>query len=144
MKQEFSTSWLSSRQPRKQRKYMHNAPLHARHKFLSVHLSKDLRKKYGKRNISVRKGDEVLVMRGSSRKKKAKVVSVNYRTLKISLEGLQRTKKDGSKVFMLFSPRNLQIQSLDLSDRKRLTHKNESSSESKGEKNASDKKGSNN
>lgn len=144
MKQEFSSSWISSIQPRKQRKYRANAPLHTKHKFLSVHLSKDLRKKYGKRSIPIRKGDEVLVMRGSSHKKKAKVASVNHKTLKISLEGIQRTKRDGSKVFIPFSPRSLQIQTLDLSDKYRLPLKQEIVSDSKGEKNASDKKRSSN
>ena len=79
MKQEFSSSWTGSSQPRKQRKFVYNAPLHTRHKFLSAHLSKELRQKYGKRNLPLRKGDEVLVMRGFFRKKKAKVSLVNLK-----------------------------------------------------------------
>ncbi|MDP1695357.1 MAG: 50S ribosomal protein L24 [archaeon] len=120
MKSEFSTSWLASVQPRKQHKYTHNAPLHIRHTFLSANLSKELRKKYGKRNLPLRKGDEVLVMRGSSRKKKAKVVSINLKRTKVALEGIQRTKKEGSKVNIFFHPSVLQIQSLSLDDKKRL------------------------
>ncbi len=119
MKQEFSTSWKASKQPRKQRKYFYNAHLHTKHKFLSAHLSKELRKKYGKRSIPIRKGDEVLVMRGSFKKKKAKVLSVNLKKCKLILEGIQRTKRDGTKVAVPFEPSNLQIQALNLDDKKR-------------------------
>ena len=79
-----------------------------------------MRKKYGKRNLPLRKGDEVLVMRGSSRKKKAKVVSINLKRCIVALEGLQRTKKDGSKVNIFFHPSSLQVQSLNLDDKHRL------------------------
>ena len=120
MKQEFSTSWLSSTQPRKQRKFRINAPLHIRHKFLSANLSKDLRKKYAKRNLPLRKGDEVLIMRGAFKKKKAKVTSVDLKNSRIVIEGMQRSKKDGSKVNVFFHPSVLQIQSLNLDDKQRV------------------------
>ncbi len=120
MKQEFSTKWESSTQPRKQRKFMANAPLHIRHRFLSANLSKDLRKKYGKRNLPLRKGDEVLIMRGAFRKKKAKVASVDLKNSRVALEGIQRTKKEGSKVNVFFHPSVLQLQTLNLDDKMRL------------------------
>ena len=120
MKKEFSTSWISSRQPRKQRKYNANAPLHLRHKFLSAHLSKILREKYNKRSLPLRKGDEVLVMRGAFKKKKAKVSSLNYKRIKIALEGIQRTKKDGTKVNVYFHPSVLQIMEINLEDKERI------------------------
>src|SRR3989344_1567287 len=117
MKLNFSTAWQSSTQPRKQRKFVFNAPLHKRHKFLSAHLSKDLRQKYGKRNLPLRKGDEVLVMRGFFKKKKAKVSNVDLKNALVTLEGLQRAKKDGSKVNIWFRPSNLQIIILELTDK---------------------------
>ncbi len=120
MKSFFSTSWLSSTQVRKQRKYRYNAPLHIRHKFLSAQLSKELRKKYGKRSLPLRKGDEVLVMRGQFKKKKAKVVSLDLANTKITLEGLQHTKRDGTKVAVPLHPRAVQIQTLVLEDKKRI------------------------
>ena len=67
MKKEFSTMWNRSRQRRKQRKYLANAPLHIKRKMLGVNLSKELRKKYKKRNIVIRKGDIVKVIRGKFR-----------------------------------------------------------------------------
>lgn len=134
MKSKFSPSWKSSTQPRKQRKYRHNAPKHIKHKFLSSHLSKELRKKHGKRSMPLRKGDEVLVMRGSFRKKKAKVSLVNSRKLKVALEGIQRAKKEGTKVNVYFAPRALQIISLNLDDKERIAVFNRIS---KDKKNAS-------
>ena len=120
MKQKFSTHWVSSTQPRKQRKFLANAPLHIKHKFLSANLSKDLRKKYAKRNLPLRKGDEVLIMRGAFKKKKAKLTSVDLKKTRVTLEGIQRTKKDGSKVNVFFHPSVLQIQVLNLDDKQRV------------------------
>ena len=120
MKSHFSSHWISSVQPRKQHKYVANAPLHTKHKFLSANLSKTLREKYGKRNLPLRKGDEVLVMRGSFTKTKAKVGSVDLKRTRIVLESIQRTKKDGSKVNVFFHPSVLQIQTLNIDDKMRL------------------------
>lgn len=66
------------------------------------------------------KGDEVLVMRGSFKKKKAKISSVSLSRCKVFLEGLQRTKRDGTKVAIPFHPSNLQIQTIVLEDKKRI------------------------
>ncbi len=117
MRQEFSTSWVGSKQVRKQRKYVHNAPLHVKHTFLSAHLAKDLRKQHGKRNMSVRKGDEVLIMRGSFAGKKAKIASVDVKSVRVTLENITRQKKDGTKLGVVFHPSNLQIVSLNMEDR---------------------------
>lgn len=124
MKKKFSTSWIASKQTRKQRKYRANAPLHTKHKFLNAPLSKSLKEKHGKRNIPLRKGDEVLVMRGSFKKKKAKITNVDLKRTRVELENIQRTKKDGSKVSVFFSPSKLQIQTLNLDDRKRISSLN--------------------
>lgn len=149
MKSKFSTAWLSSSQPRKQRKYQYNAPLHIKHKFLNAHLSKPLREKYGKRSLPLKKGDEVLVMRGSFVKKKAKISSIQAKRTRVILEGIQRSKKDGTKVNVFFHPSSLQIQTLNLEDKKRfaILEKNkpkESNIKAKEKKNALEKTGSNN
>jgi large subunit ribosomal protein L24 len=123
MKQEFSTSWADSVQVRKQRKYRFNAPLHVRQKFMGTHLSKDLRIKHGIRNISVRKGDEVLVMRGSFAKKKGKVLEVDLKKTRVTVEGITRTKRDGSKIPVFFRPHAIQITALNTDDKKRLSVK---------------------
>ena len=55
MKKTHSTKWKASKQPRKQRKYRFNAPLHISGKFLSTHLSPELREVYKRRSIRVKK-----------------------------------------------------------------------------------------
>jgi len=121
MKRQFSTHWISSSQVRKQRKFRFNAPLHIKHKFLSANLSQALKEKYDKRALPLRKGDEVLVMRGNFKKRKAKISSVDLKNSKAALEGIQRSKKDGTKVNVFFSPSKLQIQTLSLEDKERLS-----------------------
>ena len=83
MKQEWSSKWVSSSQPRKQRKFRFKAPLHVRHKFLSAHLSKDLRRETGRRSLPVRKGDEVLVMRGGPRGLRGVVERIDLKKLRV-------------------------------------------------------------
>lgn len=109
MKKTFSKKWKASSQTRKQRKYRFNAPLHIKHKFLSANLSKELRKKLGIRNIEVRKGDSVKIMRGEFKKKTGKIASVDIKRTRVAIEGIQRKKKDGTKVNVYFHPSNLQI-----------------------------------
>ena len=138
MKRKFSTSWKSSKQPRKQRKYVANAPLHLKRKLLSVNLAKDLRSKYGKKNISVRKGDTVRVMRGKFKGKKGKVNEVKTKMEKIYVEGVQIKKRDGSTVNVPLKASNLQIIELHIEDRKRMK-KVEGEKSEKGKKIASPK-----
>ena len=121
MKTKWSKDWNSSIRPGKQRKYRYNAPLHIKQTFLHVHLSPELRKKYSIRNIGVRKGDTVSIVRGQHRKKKGKVQRVHLRRQKVFMEGLEQTRKDGAKSFIAFEPSNLMITELDLGDKKRKT-----------------------
>ena len=119
MKKDFAHQWKSSKKIRKQRKYRYKAPLHVRHKFISSNLSKDLRKKYNIRSLFLRKGDSIKVMRGEFKDKKGKIGEVDTRNLRVYIEGIQKNKKDGTKVSIPFQPSNLQITDLNLEDKKR-------------------------
>jgi len=123
MKQKFSKSWKSSKQPRKQRKYLANAPIHIKRKILSVNLSKDLRKKHERRNIVVRKGDKVKIMRGKFKGKQGKVLDVKTKLNAVYVEGIQIKKRDGSKANVRLQPSNLQITELNLDDKRRIKAK---------------------
>jgi large subunit ribosomal protein L24 len=127
MKKEFSKQWKGSSQPRKQRKYLANAPIHIKRKFLSINLSKDLRKKQETRNIEVRVGDKVKVMRGKFKKKEGKVTKILTKLGKIYIERIQIDKKDGSKVDVPFRASNLQIIELNMDDKKRFSNNKETS-----------------
>ena len=119
MKNKFSKHWKASTQPRKQRKYVANAPLHIKRKLLSVNLSKELRNKHKVRNIEVRKGDTVKIMRGKFKKKTGKIIEVNVKISKVKVEGIQVKKQDGSKANIKMQPSNLQIIELNMEDQKR-------------------------
>ena len=120
MKKEFSKSWKASKQPRKQRKYIKKSPLHLRNKLVSAHLSKDLMKKYLIRNIPLRKGDKVSIMRGKFKKTTGTVTDVNLKKLRIFVSGAEIVKKDGSKSPIPLHPSKLMITELVSDDKRRF------------------------
>ena len=120
MKRKFSNSWKASVQPRKQRKYIANAPLKKKQKAMSSSLSTVLRKKYARKSFPIRVGDSVKIMRGEFKGKTGKVSNKNVSKGKITVEGIQNTKKDGTKINVLFDTSNVQINELNLDDKKRL------------------------
>ncbi len=117
---KWSSKWKASKQPRKQRKYRYMAPLHIKHKLVSAHLSKELRLRYGKRALPLRKGDEVQIMVGKFKGHKGKVERIDLKSEKVYVEGAKVKKADGSEVMVAVEPSNLKIISLDLSDKMRL------------------------
>ncbi len=119
MKTKFSRAWIKSKQPRKQRKYRSNAPLHVKQKFMHVHLSKELRKKYNKRSIALRKGDSVKVMRGQFKNKTGKVDEVSVKKTQVYVNGIEFTKRDGTKFRYSLQPSNLMITELNMDDKLR-------------------------
>ncbi|MDD5502081.1 MAG: 50S ribosomal protein L24 [Candidatus Thermoplasmatota archaeon] len=110
---------MVSIQARKQRKARANAPLHERRKAIASHLSKELREKYNRRAITVRKGDTVKVIRGSFKGHTDKVSDVDTKAYKIYIEGLTLSKSDGKKVARPVDPSNVILTKLDLSDKYR-------------------------
>jgi large subunit ribosomal protein L24 len=116
---KFSRTWVSSIQPRKQRKYRSNAPLHIKQKMLSANLSKELRGKYTKRSIQIKTGDKVKVQRGQHKGKEGKVERVNLKKERVYVTGVEYVKKDGSKQLVALNASNLTITSLILDDKKR-------------------------
>ena len=122
-KKLFSTNWKRSTQPRKQRKYRYNAPLHVRQKLVHVHLSKDLRQKHGTRAMQVRKGDKVKVLRGKFKKQEGKVERVELKRERVFVTGMDYTKKNGTKILVPLKPSNLMIVVLDMTDKRRTAGK---------------------
>ena len=118
-KVSFSTTWKSSTQPRKQRKYRYNSPLHVKQKLVHTTLSKDLRKKHGLRNTQVKTGDKVKILRGKFKGKEGKVERVSLKYEKVFVTGIENVKKDGNKVMVPLVPSNLMIVDLKLDDKKR-------------------------
>ncbi len=120
MKTRFSTAWKGSSQPRKQRKYRVNAPLHIQGTFLSAPLIKDLRVKHGVRTIRVRVGDKVRVLRGQFKGREGKVERVSLKESTLIINKVEQTKRDGNtKVPYPVHASNVAIVELDLTDKRR-------------------------
>lgn len=116
---EFSNMWKSSKSPKKQIKYRINAPLHIKQKFMHSHLSKDLMRKYDKRNVGLRNGDKVKIMRGKFRKHEGKVEKIDVKKTRVFVNGVEIAKKDGTKKMIALHPSNLLITELNLEDKLR-------------------------
>ena len=108
-----------SKQPRKQRKFRYQAPLHIRHKLMSVNLSPELREEYERRSLPIRKGDTVKVLRGDFRDHEGKVEGVDLKRYRVMIEGLNVQKPDGNQVYHPVHPSNLMIIEMDLDDEER-------------------------
>ena len=117
MKKKFSVSWKSSRKQSKQRKYRFNAPLHLKQKLAGSHLSKELRNKYKKRSIALKKGDKVKVIHGNFKKHEGKVERVELGRTRAFVSGIEYTKKDGTKKMIALNPSNLMVVELNLDDK---------------------------
>jgi len=87
-----------TKRPSKQRKKIYQADNFKRHKLISVRLSKDLQKKYHVNRMPVRSGDTVYVTRGDFIGTEGKVLSVNYKRQRLSIDGIAREKADKSKI----------------------------------------------
>ena len=119
MKKKFSKLWKASKKASKQRKYRKNAPLHIKGRFMHAHLSKELRDKYKRRSIRLRKGDTVKILRGSYKKRSGKIEKVDLKRLKIFVSGIEVTKSDGTKKPVPIEPSNVMITELYLEDKER-------------------------
>lgn len=107
-------------QKRKQRKRLYETPLHQRKKVVSVMLSKELKEKHKKRNVSIRKGDKVKVLRGNFKGHEEEVTKVNLIDYKIYVKGVINKKASGEEVERPVHPSNLMITQLNLEDVKRI------------------------
>jgi large subunit ribosomal protein L24 len=110
----------TSSNPSKQRKFLYTAPLHIRRSMIAGHLSKELRQKYGRRSFTLRKGDEVEVMRGKFKKKTGRVSRINTKKYKVYIDGVMVKKTDGTERQAPVYPSNLKITKLDVTDKRRL------------------------
>ena len=106
-----------SKQPRKQRLALLQAPLHTRQKLMTAPLSKELREKYGVKRLPVRKGDKVRIVRGDFKGHEGKVVKVDLKRLRIYVEGVTVKRQDGTPRFVPIHPSKVVIIDLDLSDK---------------------------
>ncbi|MEM0287716.1 MAG: 50S ribosomal protein L24 [Nitrososphaerota archaeon] len=108
---------MQSAQPSKVRKFIFSADSFRRRKFVSAHLNKELREKYRRRSISLRKGDTVKIMRGDFKGVEGKVQKVYPAEGKVTVEGVTREKVGGGNVQLKIAASKVMITNLNLDDK---------------------------
>ncbi len=90
---------------------------HTRSKQLGATLSKELRKKYGKRSARVIEGDTVRVMRGEFKGIDGKVTHISTEKNSIAVEGIKREKLKGGNVDIYIHTSNVMMTGMNLDDK---------------------------
>ncbi|MCS4541582.1 MAG: 50S ribosomal protein L24 [Euryarchaeota archaeon] len=107
---------MKAQQPRKQRKALFQAPMHRRRKIMSTNLSPELREKFKRRSLPVRKGDKIKILRGDFRGHIGKITEVDLKKMRIYVEGVTSAKTGGREVQYPIHPSNVQILEAELKD----------------------------
>lgn len=102
-------SGITSKKKRTQHKWIANMPLHIRQRIMHSMLSPELKKKYNRNSIQVRKGDMVKVLRGGFKGISGQVTGVNLKSSKVYVQGVTLKKADGTDVERPLHPSNLMI-----------------------------------
>lgn len=85
-------------------------------------LSKDLVQEYNVRTVSVRKGDTIAVTRGDYKGHEGKVVTLIRNKMRITVDGINVAKMDGTSKPVRISPSKVVVNKLDLSDKRRKSY----------------------
>lgn len=107
-----------SKQARKQRKALYNAPVHIKGKMVSSHLSEELAKEVGKRSVRVIKGDTVKVVRGDEEifGLEGRVTDVDTESGRLMIEGVTVKKADNKMESRSVHASNVVVTKLELKD----------------------------
>ena len=108
--------------PSKARKMRYKAPNHVRRKFLSAPLSPSLKTQHGTKTMPVIKDDTVTITKGDRKLTEGKVIRVDTKEGRVYIEGVTRTRLDGSTVQIPVRTENVMITKLKMDDdmRKRM------------------------
>lgn len=86
---------------------------------IHAHLSKELRAQYKRRSMTLRKGDEVRILRGQHAGKTGTVEEVDMKETSVFLSGMKVKRTIGTEKQFAIEPTNLVITNLNLSDKMR-------------------------
>jgi large subunit ribosomal protein L24 len=107
--------------PRKTRnQQIYYASMQTASKQLSCSLSKDLRKKYGKRSARIIEGDTVKIVRGEFSGVDGKVTKISIADRGVNVEGVKKEKLKGDKFDVYVHTTNIILTSLDTGDKWRI------------------------
>ncbi|OMJ65315.1 hypothetical protein SteCoe_38505 [Stentor coeruleus] len=100
---------------------------------MSSHLSKELKDKHAVRAMPIRRGDEVVVVRGQNKSHAGKVIAVYRRRFCIHIERYTKEKSNGQTVPVPVHPSNVFITKLKMTeDRKNLIERKSQNRRDKG------------
>jgi large subunit ribosomal protein L24 len=115
-----------STQPRKQRKASFNASPFDRHRQMSVPLSRELRARYKRRALPIRKGDTVRIISGNEdfKGREERVSKVDMRSLRVTLDNVTIKKVDQKLKPLPIGASHLILTHLNLTDpwRRKILH----------------------
>ena len=107
--------------PRKMRnQQIYYATMKTASKQLSCALSKELRKKYGKRSIRILKGDTAKIIRGEFAGVDGKVTKISIPDRGVNIEGVKKEKLKGDKFDVYVRTTNIVLTALDTGDKWRI------------------------
>jgi large subunit ribosomal protein L24 len=107
---------VSPRSPRRQRKALFTADTFERRRRMTVPLSRELRSRFGRRAMPVRKGDTVRVLSGSFVGREERVARINRRDYAVTLDNVTLKTADEKLKPLELRPGHLVITRLNLSD----------------------------
>jgi len=110
---------VGNTKPSTVRKQQRNAPTHIRRKYLSAPLSPSLKTQYGTRTLTVVENDTVSITKGDRKLAEGKVLRVDTNDGKLYIEGITRTRLDGSTVQIPVRAENVMLTKLNLDDDRR-------------------------
>ena len=107
---------VSPRSPRRQRRALYNAPTAERRRRMTVPLSRELRRRFQRRNVPVRKGDTVRVLSGSYAGREERVAKISRRSYSVTLENVTLKTAEEKLTPLGLRPAHLVITRLNLAD----------------------------
>jgi len=107
--------------PRKMRNHqIYYATMKTASKQLSCSLSKELRKKYGKRSVRISEGDTAKIVRGEFAGVDGKVTKISIPDRGVNIEGVKKEKLKGDKFDVYVHTTNIILTALDTGDKWRI------------------------
>ena len=107
--------------PRKMRNHqIYYATMKTASKQLSCSLSKELRKKYGKRSVRITEGDTAKIVRGEFAGVDGKVTKISIPDRGVNIEGVKKEKLKGDKFDVYVHTTNIILTALDTGDKWRI------------------------
>ena len=107
---------VGNTKPSTVRKQQKNASIQIRRRYISAPLSPNLKTQYGARTMPVIEDDTVAITKGDRKLTEGKVLRVNTKSSRVYVEGVTRTRLDGSTVQIPIRAENVMITKLNLDD----------------------------